>query len=225
MGVNFFFYYGIIIFCVIGFSDSYVIQIIFGFVNVGCIFGGFYIVKKCGRRNVFMGGVFWMMVCFFVYLFVGCFKFDFVNLVNMFMVGNVFIVFFCLFIVVFVIIWGFFVWVVMVEFYFVKYCVFVMVIVIVSNWFWNFLMSFFICFIIDLIGYLYGFVFVGCCVVFVFIVFFFLVESKDCSLEEIDIMYMFYVNFIISVKWFEDMVFFSFVSDEKQIVYMEKSDK
>jgi SP family sugar:H+ symporter-like MFS transporter len=58
-----------------------------------------------------------------------------------------------------------------------------------SNWLWNFLMSFFTRFITGDIGYLYGLVFAGCCAALVFIVFFFVIESKDRSLEEINKMY------------------------------------
>jgi MFS transporter, SP family, sugar:H+ symporter len=70
-----------------------------------------------------------------------------------------------------------------------------------SNWFWNFMISFFTRFITDAINYLYGLVFAGCCLVLIFIVFFFLVESKDRSLEEIDTMYLLHVNPITSAKW------------------------
>lgn len=47
-------------------------------------------------------------------------------------------------------------------------------------------MSFFTRFITDAIDYLYGLVFGGCCAALVAIVFFFVIESKDRSLEEID---------------------------------------
>jgi SP family sugar:H+ symporter-like MFS transporter len=64
-------------------------------------------------------------------------------------------------------------------------------------------MSFFTRFITDAIDYLYGLVFAGCCAVLVLIVFFFLIESKDRSLEEIDTMYLLHVNPITSGKWDE----------------------
>lgn len=49
-------------------------------------------------------------------------------------------------------------------------------------------------FIVDEIDYLYGLVFAGCCGALVLIVFFFVIESKDRSLEEIDTMYVQKVN-------------------------------
>ena len=59
-----------------------------------------------------------------------------------------------------------------------------------SNWFVNFLISFFTAFITERIGYLYGLVFAGCLFALVWIVYLFLIESKDRSLEEIDTMYL-----------------------------------
>ncbi|KAK0673477.1 putative hexose transporter [Cercophora samala] len=224
-GANFFFYYGTTIFRATGLSDSYVTQIILGSVNVGCTFGGLYIVKKCGRRNALMGGALWMMVCFFVYSFVGRFKLDAVNPANTPTAGNVLIVFSCLFIAAFATTWGPLVWVVTAELYPAKYRAPAMAIATASNWLWNFLMSFFTRFITDSIGYLYGLVFAGCCAGLVLVVFFFLIESKDRSLEEIDTMYMLHVNPITSAKWSEDMVPASPASDDKQTEHMEKNDK
>lgn len=200
-GANFFFYYGTTIFKATGLSDSYVTQIILGSVNVGCTFGGLWVVHKCGRRNALMAGAAWMMMCFLVYSFVGHFKLDPVTPSNTPQAGNVLIVFSCFFIVAFATTWGPLVWVVTAELYPAKYRAPAMAIATASNWLWNFLMSFFTRFITDAIGYLYGLVFAGCCLVLVLIVFFFLVESKDRSLEEIDTMYLLHVNPITSSKW------------------------
>ncbi|KAK3997069.1 putative hexose transporter [Cladorrhinum sp. PSN332] len=200
-GANFFFYYGTTIFKATGLSDSYVTQIILGSVNVGCTFGGLWVVHKCGRRNALMAGAGWMMMCFLVYSFVGHFKLDSTNPANTPQAGNVLIVFSCFFIAAFATTWGPLVWVVTAELYPAKYRAPAMAIATASNWLWNFLMSFFTRFITDAIGYLYGLVFAGCCFVLVLIVFFFLVESKDRSLEEIDTMYLLGVNPVTSSKW------------------------
>jgi len=61
--------------------------------------------------------------------------------------------------------------------------------------------SFFTRFITGAIDYLYGLVFAGCCIALMFIVFFFVIESKDRSLEEIDTMYLLGVNPITSASW------------------------
>lgn len=51
------------------------------------------------------------------------------------------------------------------------------------------------------IDYFYGLVFGGCCFALFFIVYFFMIETKDRSLEEIDTMYMLHVNPITSSKF------------------------
>lgn len=200
-GANFFFYYGTTIFRATGISDSYVTQIILGSVNVACTFGGLYVVRKCGRRNALMVGAAWMMVCFLVYSFVGRFELDQTNPANTPTAGNVLIAFSCLFIVAFATTWGPLVWAVVAELYPARYRAPAMAIATASNWLWNFLMSFFTRFITDAIDYLYGLVFAGCCAALVLVVFFFLIESKDRTLEEIDTMYLLKVNPITSSRW------------------------
>ncbi|KAK3946226.1 general substrate transporter [Diplogelasinospora grovesii] len=200
-GANFFFYYGTTIFRATGLSDSYVTQIILGSVNVLCTFGGLYVVQKCGRRKALMIGAAWMMMCFLVYSFVGHFRLDKVNPSATPQAGNVLIVFSCLFIAAFASTWGPLVWTVVAELYPARHRAPAMAIATASNWFWNFMLSFFTRFITDAIDYLYGLVFAGCCAALVIIVFFFMIESKDRSLEEIDTMYLLKVNPITSSKW------------------------
>ncbi|ORY10517.1 hypothetical protein BCR34DRAFT_468247, partial [Clohesyomyces aquaticus] len=61
--------------------------------------------------------------------------------------------------------------------------------------------SFFSTFITDTIHYFYGLVFAGCCFALFSFVYFFMIEPKGQSLEEIDTMYVLHVNPITSVKW------------------------
>lgn len=56
-------------------------------------------------------------------------------------------------------------------------------------------------FITDDIDYFYGLIFAGCCAALVLVVFFFVIESKDRTLEEIDTMYIQHVNPITSSRW------------------------
>ena len=58
-----------------------------------------------------------------------------------------------------------------------------------SNWLWNFLLAFFTPFIVKAIDYRYGFVFAACNLTGAIIVYLFLYESSDLSLEEVDAMY------------------------------------
>ncbi|KAF2105193.1 hypothetical protein BDV96DRAFT_655863 [Lophiotrema nucula] len=55
--------------------------------------------------------------------------------------------------------------------------------------------------ITDQIDYFYGLVFGGCCFALFFVVYFFMIETKGRSLEEIDSMYVLHVNPITSAKW------------------------
>lgn len=63
------------------------------------------------------------------------------------------------------------------------------------------MISFFTRFITDAIDYFYGFVFAGCCAGLIVIVYFFVIETKDRSLEEVDTMYLLHVNPIKSSSW------------------------
>jgi hypothetical protein len=55
-----------------------------------------------------------------------------------------------------------------------------------SNWLWNFLLAFFTPFITESIGYKYGFIFAACNLLGAIVVYFFLYESSDLSLESVD---------------------------------------
>ncbi|KAJ4171911.1 hexose transporter hxt5 [Fusarium falciforme] len=200
-GINFFFYFGTTIFASTGLSNSYVTQLILGSVNCACTFAALYIVQKCGRRNALMVGGAWMMMCFFVYAFVGHFALDSENPLNTPAAGAVLVTFSCLAIAAFATTWGPLVWAVVAELYPSQYRSRCMALATAANWLWNFLISFFTRFIVDAIDYFYGLVFAGCCAALVAIVFFFLIESKDRTLEEIDTMYMQHVNPITSSKW------------------------
>lgn len=81
------------------------------------------------------------------------------------------------------------------------------------------LISFFTRFITDEIDYLYGLVFAGSCAALVVIVFFFVIESKDRTLEEIDSMYVSKVNPIRSGKY---VVGGRFSGDESKIQHDEQ---
>jgi len=58
-----------------------------------------------------------------------------------------------------------------------------------SNWLWNFLLAFFTPFIVKAIAYRYGFVFASCNLLGAVVVWCFLYESSDLTLESVDRMY------------------------------------
>jgi SP family sugar:H+ symporter-like MFS transporter len=65
----------------------------------------------------------------------------------------------------------------------------------------NFIISFCSTLITDRIDYFYGLVFAVSLVILFFIVYFFMIETKGRSLEEVDTMYILHVNPITSSKW------------------------
>ena len=200
-GANFFFYYGTTIFAATGLKNSYVTSIILGTVNVVATIGGLWIVANCGRRKSLMAGAAWMFMCFMIYSFVGHFELEGSTGSTRQAAGNVMIVFTCLFIVAFATTWGPLVWAIVGELYPARYRAICMALATASNWLFNFLISFFSTFITNDIDYLYGLVFGGCCFALFFVVYFFLIESKGRSLEEIDTMYVLHVNPITSASW------------------------
>jgi SP family sugar:H+ symporter-like MFS transporter len=70
-----------------------------------------------------------------------------------------------------------------------------------ANWLFNFLLAFFTTFITTDIGFAYGYVFAGCNLAAVFIVYFFLLETNNKTLEEIDTMFLLEVSPLKSSKW------------------------
>jgi SP family sugar:H+ symporter-like MFS transporter len=200
-GANFFFYYGTTIFQSTGISNSYITSIILGSVNVGATIAGLWIVKNCGRRKALMVGAAWMCMCLLIYAFVGRFSLSLDSPLSTPVPGKVLIVFTCLFIVAFATTWGPLVWAVVGELYPTRYRAPCMALATASNWLFNFLISFFTTFITNKIHYLYGLVFAVSCGALFFIVYFFMIETKDRSLEEIDTMYMLRVPPRHSASW------------------------
>jgi SP family sugar:H+ symporter-like MFS transporter len=200
-GANFFFYYGTTIFRSTGLSNSYITSIILGSVNVGATIFGLWVVENCGRRKSLMGGAAWMCMCFLIYSFVGHFVLSATDPLSTPQAGSVLIVFTCLFIVAFATTWGPMVWAIVGELYPARYRATCMALATASNWLFNFLISFFTTFITDDIDYFYGLVFAGSCFALFWVVYFFMIETKDRSLEEIDTMYILHVNPRTSSKW------------------------
>lgn len=141
-GVNYYFYYGTTVFQSTGITDSYVTQIVLGVVNVVSTFPGLWIAQNVGRRKALIGGAVGMMVCFFIYAFVGHLKMDFADPFNTPAIGKVLIVFACLDIFFFAATWGPLAWLVVAEMYPPKYRAHCSAVATASTWFWNFMVGF-----------------------------------------------------------------------------------
>ncbi|RAL13416.1 sugar porter family MFS transporter [Aspergillus homomorphus CBS 101889] len=189
-GANYFFYYGTTIFNGAGISDSFITQVILGAVNFGTTFGGLYIVENFGRRKSLMAGAGFMFVCFIIFASIGHFMLDVQHPENTPEVGKGMIVVTCFFIAAYAMTWGPMVWAIVAELYPGKYRAQGMALATASNWLWNFLIGFFTPFITGAIDFAYGYVFAGCLLVAVFVIYFFVIEGKDRTLEELDWMYV-----------------------------------
>ncbi|KAJ5981874.1 hypothetical protein N7499_009069 [Penicillium canescens] len=189
-GANYFFYYGTTIFEGAGISDSFITQVILGAVNFGTTFGGLYVVENFGRRKSLIFGAGWMFVMFMIFASIGHFVLDVETPTNTPNAGKGMIVVACLFIAAYAMTWGPMVWAIVAELFPSKYRAKGMALATATNWLWNFLISFFTTFITKDIDFAYGYVFAGCLFFATLIVYFFVIEGKGRTLEELDWMYV-----------------------------------
>jgi len=184
-GANYFFYYGASVFKSVGISDSYITQIILGAVNFGCTFGGLYIMETFGRRRPLIAGGIWQAIWLFVFAAAGTAK----DPSSDKSIGKLMIVSACLFILGYAMTWAPGIWILVGETFPTRTRAKQAALATASNWLWNFLLAFFTPFIVKSIQFRYGFVFAACNLTGAVIVYFFLYESSDLSLESVDMMY------------------------------------
>ncbi|KAF2748596.1 MFS monosaccharide transporter-like protein [Sporormia fimetaria CBS 119925] len=189
-GANYFFYYGVTIFQGTGINNSYVTQMILNGINFGTTFYGLYIVEHYGRRKSLIAGSIWMFICFMIFASVGAFSLDRENPQNTEQQATVMICFACFFIFGFATTWGPMIWTICGELFPSRYRAKAMALTTATNWLWNFLIAFFTPFITKSINFKYGYVFAGCNLVAGLLVYFFVIEGKGRTLEEIDTMYL-----------------------------------
>ncbi|KAF9734901.1 hypothetical protein PMIN01_07804 [Paraphaeosphaeria minitans] len=207
-GANYFFYYGTVIFRGTGINNSFVTQMILNGINFGVTFYGLYIVEHYGRRKSLIAGSMWMFICFMIFASVGHFALDRDTPENTPHASIAMIVFACLFIFGFATTWGPMIWTICGELYPSRYRAKAMALSTASNWLWNFLLAFFTPFITGAIDFRYGYVFAGCNVLAglatlltATVIYFFVIEGKGRTLEEIDTMYLLGVKPWESAKW------------------------
>ncbi|TFK80912.1 general substrate transporter [Polyporus arcularius HHB13444] len=184
-GANYFFYYGATIFQSVGISDSFVTQIILGAVNFVCTFGGMYVMERFGRRYPLIIGGVWQSIWLFVFAAAGTARDPTTDKG----IGKLMIVSACLFIFGYAMTWAPGIWILIGETFPTRTRARQAALATASNWLWNFLLAFFTPFITKAIGYRYGFIFAACNLTGAVIVYFFLYESSDLSLESVDMMY------------------------------------
>ncbi|KAK5457208.1 hexose transporter hxt5 [Exophiala xenobiotica] len=200
-GANYFFYYGTVIFKATGINNSYVTQMILNGINFGSTFYGLYIVEHYGRRRSLIVGSFWMFLMFLIFASVGHFSLDRNDPQSTESSGTAMIVLASFFIFGFATTWGPMIWTICGELYPSRYRAKGMALSTASNWFWNFLLAFFTPFITGDIDFLYGYVFAGCNVLGLLLIYFFVIEGQGRTLEEIDTMYLLGIKPWDSQKW------------------------
>jgi len=184
-GANYFFYYGTTIFQSVGLTNPFVTQIILGGVNVVSTFPGLWFIERYGRRKPLIIGGLWQCAWLIVFASVGS-----QGNPDSSTTGSILILSACMFIFGFASTWGPGVWVAIGEIFPLRVRSHSASFATAGNWSWNFLLAFFTPYITSAIGYSYGYVFAGCNLVGVLIVFFFYYESSNLTLEQVDQMYL-----------------------------------
>jgi len=184
-GVNYFFYYGATIFQSAGIEDPIQTQLILGAVNVFCTLWGLWILGRFGRRKpLFFGGI-WQAVWFCVFSATA----TAVDPTTNSTIGIVMIVSGCLFIASFAATWGPGIWIIIGEIFPLKSRAKQASLATSFNWLGNFMVAFLTPLADDGIGAAYGFVFVACNLAGALVVYFFVFESENLTLEAVDEMY------------------------------------
>lgn len=184
-GANYFFYYGASIFQSVGIEDSFITQIILGAVNFFCTFGGIYVMERFGRRRPLIIGGIWQACWLFVFAAAG----TAVDPEQNDSIGKLMIVAACMFILGYAMTWAPGIWILIGETFPTRTRAKQGALSTASNWTWNFLLAFFTPFIVSAIQFRYGFVFAACNLLGAVVVYFFLYESSDLTLETVDQMY------------------------------------
>ncbi|KAL2311830.1 High-affinity fructose transporter ght6 [Schizosaccharomyces pombe] len=189
-GNNYFFYYGTQVFRGTGLNSPFLAALILDAVNFGCTFGAIFVLEYFGRRGPLIVGGVWQSICFFIYASVGDRALTRPNGTSNHRAGAVMIVFSCLFIFSFAQTWAPAAYVIVGESYPIRYRSKCAAVATASNWFWNFMISFFTPFISNSIGFKYGYVFAACNLCAAIIIFLFAKETKGLTLEEINQLYL-----------------------------------
>lgn len=201
-GANYFFYYGATIFQSVGIQDSYVTQIILGAVNVGTTFLGLWALDRFGRRICLLIGAAWMTMWLIIFATAGVvgkpIAFDLpgeppnpANSVGFNKsIGTLMICSACFYILAFASTWGPGAWIAIAEFCAPETRAKQFAFATMCNWIWNFCIGFFTPPITGDINFYYGYVFVGCNVFNFLLIYFFLYETANLTLEAVNDMYL-----------------------------------
>ncbi|CDZ97853.1 general substrate transporter [Phaffia rhodozyma] len=204
-GQNFYYYYGPTFFKNSGTElDSYQIQLILGAVSLIATFPSLWLIDRMGRRKMLLWGAVLEASCALIAGLAGHFTaadpgaaLTSKNRAG----GGVLIAFAVLHIMLFSLLWGPTPWVYLGESFPLRVRPKAIALGTASNWFWNFMLSYFSPKIAAQIGPLILLVFTGVLIFGTFYVYFMVPETKGLSLEEVDAMWQSGVKPWNSTKW------------------------
>lgn len=186
-GINFFFSYGVNFFRTSGITDPYVTQLILSAVNLGMTFPGMWIVYRFGRRQVLLYGA---VVMFAGQIITGAIG---TAMPGEEVSGKVLIAFSCIFVAGFATTWGPVVWVVCAETFPIRMAAKCVTLATASNWAMNTVIAFVVPIIVNSDGANLGpkitFVWAGFIAASYVFVLFFVPETKNLSIDQIDELY------------------------------------
>jgi len=198
-GINFIFYYGTQYFRNSGFSEPFVITMITSGINVGSTIPGLYAIDKWGRRPLLFWGAVGMCVSQLIVAVLGT------TTTTQDADGNVIVLnlpaqkaaiaFVCIYIFFFASTWGPLAWVVTGELFPLKHRARGLSMTTATNWLLNWAIAYATPYLVN-----YGpgyanlqskifFIWFGCCFLCIAFVYFFIYETKNLTLEEVDELY------------------------------------
>ncbi|CAK5275923.1 unnamed protein product [Mycena citricolor] len=203
-GINFIFYYGTTFFQSAGIGNPFIITIITDVVNTVMTIIGIQLIDRVGRRRLLLIGAAGMMFCEYIVAIVGVTAGQTnatggaVNIAAQ----RVLIAFVCFYIAFFATSWGPVAWVITGEIFPLNIRAKGMSLSVASNWLWNFAIGYATPYLVDTstkgqpngvataalhvkVFFIWGSTCLGCLI----FTYFFIPETKELSLEQIDLLY------------------------------------
>jgi SP family sugar:H+ symporter-like MFS transporter len=189
-GINFIFYYGTTFFKSINAGNPYIFTIASNVVNVVCTIPGMYGMERVGRRKMLIFGAAWMCVMEFMIAIIGTVEPTSNTPAQTSLVALV-----CLYVAAFASTWGPAAWVVCGEIFPLQIRAKALSLCTASNWLWNFGIGYATPYLVNTgpgeagLGPKVFFVWGGTCLLCTLFAYFFIIETKGLSLEEVDELY------------------------------------
>lgn len=188
-GINYFFYYGSVLFTSVGLDDAYETAVIFSLVDfIGTIIG-VYCIGKAGRKKIFLYGCIGGFATMLIYASLGSFALVQSDGSMSKAVGGCMIAFTCLFIICFAVSLGPITFVLVSELYPIRTKSLSMGIATNCNWLTNFLVTLLTPTITAKIGYKYGYVFAVCLAFGIVFTYFLVPDTKNLTTDQIDMLF------------------------------------